>query len=598
MAKWQSLDVEWSLDDFGAPLLDSIARGLYKKLEVFREYAQNAVDSYARLQSNTGLAPTLSIQIDIDEVNDSIQFLDEGIGMDEEDIKTAKKIAVSPKLERPSEYVGFRGIGIWAGLSACESIIITTSKFDVPYEFRMIIDCDAIVKHIYDPIAIHKLLQGNITIEKRSSARETHFTHVKLDKVKRDSHKELLDINEVTRYAEQNLPVPVDPKWDHFNELERLLESIPWTNNYPFTINNHPIYKRFPPKEEVKPPQLIELRPQGEKSAVAYAWVSETSKRGGSAKAITNDKTWVRNFAVRVKNFTVGSRGLYVTSEIPDKQNLDWYVGEIYIVDPDIKPDSSRQNLQPTRRYGVVVEALQEFYAGVAARARGWSAQVIIEDQIAEVKERILAIEGLISGSGPVDAQSNRQIKELFNESKLGLSIFKEKLQGILDQISETTGKDESLSKQVLRNYYSKPEVKRSIESALGSIARVERSTEERIPGFFVPQDKLFDNPTEQPKKNKRATPVKASKSRTAKLSGSPVTLASIVATQTEVGSSADGISLTAESTAEYQEFTSINLILEAFAATISATFSKESEYFLKLIERFPEELRRRGFDV
>lgn len=46
---WTKKTVEWTIKDVGAPLLDSIARGLYSKLEVLREYVQNAVDAYVDL---------------------------------------------------------------------------------------------------------------------------------------------------------------------------------------------------------------------------------------------------------------------------------------------------------------------------------------------------------------------------------------------------------------------------------------------------------------------------------------------------------------------------------------------------------------------
>jgi hypothetical protein len=46
---WSDKPFKWSIKDVGAPLFDSIARGLYAKLEVFREYFQNASDSYVDL---------------------------------------------------------------------------------------------------------------------------------------------------------------------------------------------------------------------------------------------------------------------------------------------------------------------------------------------------------------------------------------------------------------------------------------------------------------------------------------------------------------------------------------------------------------------
>lgn len=132
MTDWVDKDVEWTIKDVGAPLLDSLARGLYQKLEVLREYVQNAVDSYVDFQRLTGLAPENTVQVWVDPDSRSLHVLDRGVGMDWEDIKTAKAIAVSPKLARSNEFAGFRGLGIWSGLSACRQLQLTTSKVGIP----------------------------------------------------------------------------------------------------------------------------------------------------------------------------------------------------------------------------------------------------------------------------------------------------------------------------------------------------------------------------------------------------------------------------------------------------------------------------------
>jgi HSP90 family molecular chaperone len=148
---WVKKPVEWTIKDIGAPLLDSLAGGLYSKFEVFREYVQNAVDSYVDFEQETGRTPQNTVQVWVDSDNAALHIKDDGIGMDWEDIKTAKAIAVSPKLIRFNEFVGFRGLGMWSGLSACEKLVLTTTKVGIPYAYRLIIDCKGIVEHYQDP---------------------------------------------------------------------------------------------------------------------------------------------------------------------------------------------------------------------------------------------------------------------------------------------------------------------------------------------------------------------------------------------------------------------------------------------------------------
>jgi len=94
--QWRPKEVEWTIKDVGAPLLDSIARGLYSKLEVLREYVQNAADSYVDFQRMTGLVPQNTIQVWAEVDNLSLHIMDLGVGMDYTDLITAKKIGVSP----------------------------------------------------------------------------------------------------------------------------------------------------------------------------------------------------------------------------------------------------------------------------------------------------------------------------------------------------------------------------------------------------------------------------------------------------------------------------------------------------------------------
>src|SRR5690242_16148497 len=103
---WNEIPVEWTIKDIGAPLLDSLARGLYSQLEVFREYVQNAIDSYVDFETYTGFVPSRSVQVLVATENASLQIMDRGVGMDRSDILTAKSIAVSPKLARTLDFVG------------------------------------------------------------------------------------------------------------------------------------------------------------------------------------------------------------------------------------------------------------------------------------------------------------------------------------------------------------------------------------------------------------------------------------------------------------------------------------------------------------
>src|SRR6266496_5793498 len=62
---------------------------------------------------------------------------DNAIGMDEDDVKESIGIAHDTgKAERLGR-AGFRGIGIWAGLQACDRFEIVTKKIGARYRYKL-----------------------------------------------------------------------------------------------------------------------------------------------------------------------------------------------------------------------------------------------------------------------------------------------------------------------------------------------------------------------------------------------------------------------------------------------------------------------------
>jgi HSP90 family molecular chaperone len=92
MMPWNQLADELEWDDVGGRLLANLARGMYIHEAVLREYVQNAADAYKKLDP-----PADDQSIVSSPDGNDICIQDTGIGMDERDIRDAKKIAVSTK---------------------------------------------------------------------------------------------------------------------------------------------------------------------------------------------------------------------------------------------------------------------------------------------------------------------------------------------------------------------------------------------------------------------------------------------------------------------------------------------------------------------
>lgn len=616
---WIKKPVEWTIKDIGAPLLDSLAGGLYSKLAVFREYVQNAVDSYADFEQMTGRTPQNTVQVWVDSDNAALHIKDDGIGMDWEDIKTAKAIAVSPKLIRFNEFVGFRGLGIWSGLSACEQLVLTTTKVGVSSAYRLIIDCKGIVEHYQDPIPIDELLRDRLEIDEKPWDTEDHFTQVKLVNIHADRFRELLDVEALTRYAEQNLSVPFDPDWksmalsddapanrSYTEMVEDMLQDVPWAGNYVLTINGVQVYRRFQPVSEIKPPERhVIVDDLGRQ--VAIAWLCETNRRSPKiALKVSPEKGWVRNFAVRVKNFTIGERGLYANQDVMDPGNLDWFVGEVYITDNSIKPDTPRTDFQPGPRHDAVIMALRKFYTSVALRARGWSTQVNVEEDSEQVKYIADEIKEILEN---ITLSYSQKVVQLDHPIKELKKLWKN-LQDAREDANKIDTLQEAESTIIKRRYLRKKEVKQAIDLALSLIASTEKLLDHLTPDpSTLEQDaqvSMPSPPTLSLDASKPATSNRGgrSKARTNRLKGNHVSANDALSTRAVAGV-LPGLELFLENDEGKEERSEskrqpseLDTAIEAFRAAVAAVVGEQSETFHKIMDQLTEELRRRGINV
>lgn len=585
---WVERPVEWTIKDIGAPLLDSIARGLYSQLEVFREYVQNAVDSYADFEVLTGMVPTRTVQALVDAENASLQIMDRGVGMDWDDIRTAKSIAVSPKLARSQDFVGFRGIGIWSGLSACDHLELVTSKAGVGKRYKLIINCKGIVEHMHDPLPIDEVLRGRFTIHESDEEPSEHYTFVKLKGVHRDGYGALLDLVRLRQYAQEYLPVPFDPQWSYSGEVRKILDGVPFTTEYEITLNGEPVYRQFPSPADLKPPQRFEVVTDKEKREVGVGWFCETA-RTGARKALDRDK--VRNFAIRIKNFAIGERGVYSNhSSVTDAGNLDWYVGEIYITDADIRPDSKRALFEPSQRHDAAVEALRKRYSSIALRARGWSQQVVVEDACAKAHDLADQIQHLIA-SGCLSNTNGDSIDDLWEDVKEIRQIINPSPKKTKNQAAEPAD-----STKIVAEYLRKTEVRSAVSSAMHAISKTEAVLKDKHPVTLADQASVAKQGSQR---HNGASSRPRSKALTANLHGTPVSPMVAVEQSAAIGSTSALIDLESRREEKQQRrLVPLEDALEAFRAAVAAVLGDTSESYQRIIDRLPEELRRRGIDA
>ena len=103
----------------GAGILNIVTESLYDKpIVIFREYVQNSIDSFGKLEAE-GESEGLYSKIWMD--NETLYFLDNGKGIESGCfLDEMQKIAYSEK--RKTKNIGYKGIGRLSGLPYCESL--------------------------------------------------------------------------------------------------------------------------------------------------------------------------------------------------------------------------------------------------------------------------------------------------------------------------------------------------------------------------------------------------------------------------------------------------------------------------------------------
>ncbi|MBZ5631458.1 MAG: ATP-binding protein [Acidobacteriia bacterium] len=419
---WKDINDQFTIEDIGAPLLANLAKGIYTPEAVLREYVQNAADAYSDLEElkKKKLAAT-DKQIDIYlQDNDTLAIQDSGVGMTLQEIKHYKRIALSPKLGK--DRAGFRGIGIWAGFSACDALQVETSKVGDPHKYRLTLDFGEMRKLVHENIDVKQLLDDRYSIEEDAAPAGDHYTQVRLVKL-HNEFKDLLSQEELERIVRQILPCRIDTNFKYAAKITEQLRTIDGFQEFIINVKDIEVVRRFP--TNVTEPVFATLALNDEEYASVWYCTSPTVR---SFKA--NEPS---NFRLRVRNIGVGGPGIYsqenglhwgVRSTVSSPELLDWYVGEIHIVRTDVRPNTPRSELELDSESRRAITLIRDFYEERITHRR---ANSDVNSHITQVKE---AAQDISENKTYEVADASRLLKHMQKYEALS-KPKKTKLQGI-----------------------------------------------------------------------------------------------------------------------------------------------------------------------
>ena len=432
--------------DIGARLLESITRGLYTgNLNCIREYVQNSIDSKAK-----------KIQIYLENGDENLVIKDDANGMTKDELKLALRLGWSAKTD---EDIGWRGIGIWSGVSVCKKVVIIT-KSRGREKFLIEIDCEKLRTEIEsnkDVFEVLTSITGEIEIEelgKNESLADTHYTIIRLEKILPQLRRVVFVKEDIKKYLEDTVPTPFSNEFAQGRKIEKWLSEkgvkLPSSEIF---FQDEKIFR--PPRKSVSTFNIFtqkEFTINGELIAIGWFVTSKNNE-------VILDN--IGGIVFKKKGFTIGDTNLVV--KLRNKSYNKWQIGEIHIVSKNIRENSPRDNFESSENLEDFLNEVGTFIDNLGDQNRYQSDNVVtkfiekaekmiesgkIEDAEKEIiKANLKLLRTRNFPEDPVLIPMRNQIDEQSNLDKKELELLSQKIKN-LKKIEKNEKDDLEMAKE------------------------------------------------------------------------------------------------------------------------------------------------------
>jgi len=331
----------------GKDLLELISSAMYiNPMSIYREYIQNGIDAIDEAV-DAGLmdVDTGRVDVQVDHAGRSIIVCDNGLGMTQKEFAT-RMLSFGGSHKRGTTLRGFRGIGRLASLGYCQEIIFETKSKNENIINKVIWDCRKLKAKLADPAVsyLEELIQEVTEFSTTVCEEPTSFFRVTLNKVVRIKNDFLLNEAEVESYISQVCPVPFLPDFKYEKQIFDILVGFPKaTQAYKIFLNNEMIYRPFENSFMVNDTTLDtfvdieEIKVENNNGELAaVGWLLHHSYLGA-----LKSQSPIRGLRARVGNIQIGDDTPFV-EVFPEPRFNSWTVGEVHIVDSQIRPNGRR----------------------------------------------------------------------------------------------------------------------------------------------------------------------------------------------------------------------------------------------------------------
>lgn len=335
----------------GKNAIENLTIGMYEDSKIiYREYIQNATDQIKRAMQNNLFNEKLFVDISIDTKKRVVTITDNATGIPRNQVKS-KLADVADSDKDQFVDAGFRGIGRLGGLAYCDKLKFITSYKGEKVKTIMTWDAEKLIKMLNDRDVkddASTVLEKVISYDYEECPEDNHFFTVELQNI-RQENVELLDVEKVRQYISMNAPVPYDSKLIFKSKIYDYLESksLP-KNEYTIYVNKEDIIKPYTTTlyenssgQKKKYDDIFDIKIEEFKNEkgelLAWMWYGISS----FIKCIPLSVNPMAGIRIRQSNIQIGD-GDTLTPLSKDHRDNYYFIGEVHVVHPGIKPNARR----------------------------------------------------------------------------------------------------------------------------------------------------------------------------------------------------------------------------------------------------------------
>lgn len=375
---------KWSLKDIGSSIIDQISSDIYTTPgQILREVVKNAYDAYqidGTHYDESARTIVISRRRDRDGTG-HLLVADSGQGQSQEALRRNVQISISHKPSELTDATGFRGLGSWAMFGAGSKIVITSKEANDSTINRLTINVKAIYSKIGRETTLDDIMNDEtcILIEKGQDdeLRSEHYTEVDIQCDGKAQRVNGFEINrlypftdpndtELKRLILEHCPVPIKTS-------NKAVNKVISKSRYSVTtiaLDGLALLRTLPDDLEIV---ANTIKIGGKISA--YSWYGFREDKGG-ALALATESNLFAGIQLKKYNVPIGHTNLYASGEqagglaqtVPNQ--LNWYVGEVHIVDEGIGPSANGAELRAGAKRERFLEGLREFYQDLSRESR------------------------------------------------------------------------------------------------------------------------------------------------------------------------------------------------------------------------------------